>query len=583
MCRSRPPSGRPRAAPADRDTVVHLLNRVTFGARAEDVDRVERVGVERYIDEQLRPELLADDAVEARVRDLRAVAITPRAFALEYYQPMVVARREFTEAQRLTGASRAPFLRWHLLPILALSLPGGDRPMTVVGQPAVTPEDARFQRMNQQVFDEMQAQKLLRAVMSERQLQEVLTDFWFNHFNIDARKIEERPVTAAYERDVIRPRVLGRFRDLLEATATSPAMLFYLDNWLSAAPKAKGPGLNENYGRELLELHTLGVNGGYTQRDVVEVARCFTGWSMANPHDGMGFAFKPQMHDRGEKRVLGHRIKRGGGIDDGEAVLDLLARHPSTARFIATKLVRRFVSDVPPPRLADEAARTFRRSNGDLREVMRTILISPEFYAPAARRAKMKSPLEFVASALRASDATIRNPRPFVSTIANLGEPLYQSQPPTGYLDRGDVWLNTGALVDRMNFAFQFASFGLNAATIDRPSAEASLRRLLPDTAADDPSPLLCAERRSSPTVRTLMVARPNRAVAPSSRTARSTPATIASPSRRAATPMDAGSSAVGEHHHPRPPDEDRPCADDSARRGFALHGGSAQRGRGRS
>ena len=485
------PSGRPHVALGDRDAIVHLLNRITFGARAEDIDRVQRVGIERFIDEQLHPDTLADDVVDARLRDLRAIGMSPRAFAVEYYQPMVVARQEFTDAQRLTSAPRRPYLRWRLLPMAAISLPGGDKGVTVLGQPAVTPEEARFQRMNQQVFDELQAQKLLRAVVSERQLQEVLTDFWFNHFNVDARKIEERPVTAAYERDVIRPRVLGRFRDLLEATATSPAMLFYLDNWLSAAPKAKGPGLNENYGRELLELHTLGVDGGYTQRDVVDVARCFTGWTMGNPHDGLGFAFKPQMHDRGEKRVLGHTIRAGGGIEDGEAVLDILARHPSTARFIATKLARRFVSDVPPPGLVDRTARTFRRTDGDLREVMRTILTSPEFYAPAARHAKMKSPLEFVASALRASGGTIRNPRPFVGTIANLGEPLYQSQPPTGYVDRADVWINTGTLVDRMNFAFQLASNGLNAATIDRPAAEASLRQLVVTTDADDPSPII--------------------------------------------------------------------------------------------
>ncbi len=260
---------------------------------------------------------------------------------------------------------------------------------------------------------------------------------------------------------------------------------------MSAAPQRRGAnGLNENYGRELLELHTLGVDGGYTQHDVVEVARCFTGWSMANPHDGLGFLFKPAMHDRGEKRVLGHRIKAGRGIEDGEEVLDILARHPSTARFVATKLVRRFVADDPPRSLVDRAAKTFRRSDGDLREVMRTILSSREFYASAAHRAKMKSPFEFVASALRATDAELRNPRPFVGTIANLGEPLYQSQPPTGYPDRTSAWINTGTLVDRLNFAQGLATNGLNAATIDRPQAEADLKRLFPDAQADDTSPV---------------------------------------------------------------------------------------------
>jgi uncharacterized protein (DUF1800 family) len=490
-CAPAPHSVQGPRAVADRNTVIHLLNRVTFGARAVDIDRVERIGVDRFIDEQLHPDQIADDQLEAQIRDLRAVAITPRGFALEYYQPMTVARQEFSATQRISTSppARLPYLRWHLQPIAAMSLPGGAKAVTTLAQPAVTPEEARFQRMNQQVFDELQAQKLLRAVFSERQLQEVLTDFWFNHFNVDVRKIEERPIVAAYEREIIRPRVFGRFRDLLEATATSPAMLVYLDNWLSAAPKAKGPGLNENYGRELLELHTLGVDGGYTQRDVVDVARCFTGWTLANPHDGLGFVFKPPMHDRGEKRVLGHRIKVGRGVEDGEEVLDILARHPSTARFIATKLVRRFVADDPPRALVDRAARTFRRTDGDLREVMRTILTAPEFSSAAARRAKVKSPLEYVASALRASDATVRNPRPFAGTIAALGEPLYQSQPPTGYVDRMETWINTGTLIDRMNFAFALAANGVNAATIDRAGAEDAVRRVIPDVSAEDGSP----------------------------------------------------------------------------------------------
>jgi uncharacterized protein (DUF1800 family) len=364
--------------------------------------------------------------------------------------------------------------------------------VTIVQQPPVTPEEARFQYANQRAFEALQAEKLLRAVYSERQLEEVLVDFWFNHFNVDARKIEERPVTAAYEREVIRPHVLGRFRDLLGATAKSPAMLFYLDNWMSAAPAAAktGPprGLNENYGRELLELHTLGVDGGYTQRDVVEVARCFTGWTMNDPHDGLGFAFKPAMHDRGEKRVLGHRIRPGRGVEDGELVLDIIARHPSTARFIASKLVRRFVADVPPPRLVDRAARTFRGTDGDLREVMRTILTSPELRDRGAWRAKVKSPFEYVVSVLRSTGADVRDPRPFVNTIAALGEPLYQSQPPTGYPDSGRAWINTGTLVARLNFANAVAANGLNAASTDRERAEAALRRLLPDVEPVAPS-----------------------------------------------------------------------------------------------
>jgi uncharacterized protein (DUF1800 family) len=283
--------------------------------------------------------------------------------------------------------------------------------------------------------------------------------------------------------------VLGRFRDLLEATARSSAMLFYLDNWLSAAPAPRTTrGVNENYGRELMELHTLGVDGGYTQRDVVDVARCFTGWSMANPHDGLGFVFKASMHDRGAKRVLGHTIKAGGGIEDGEEVLEILARHPSTARFIATKLVRRFVADDPPKALVDRAAATFRRTDGDVRAVMRIILTSREFRAPGARGAKVKTPFEYVASALRATDASLTNPRPFVGTIAAMGEPLYQCQPPTGYADRAAAWMNTGTLIARLNFAQALATNGLNAATVDVPHAVSVLERFLTAPAASAPA-----------------------------------------------------------------------------------------------
>jgi uncharacterized protein (DUF1800 family) len=482
----------PRPAPMadgrvtpDDGAIRHLLNRVTFGARAGDVDRVRQIGVARFLDEQLHPQLISDTALDARLRDLHGLTISPRAFATDYYQPMANARQEFTATQKVS-VTRLPYLRWHLQPIAAVSLPG-DKRVTVLQQAPVTPEELRFQRENQAVFDDLQAQKLLRAVYSERQLQEVLTDFWFNHFNVDARKIEDRPVVAEYERETIRPRVFGRFRDLLEATATSPAMLFYLDNWMSTAPQPRtGRGLNENYGRELLELHTLGVDGGYTQHDVVEVARCFTGWTMANPHDGLGFVFKPQVHDRGEKRVLGHKIRAGGGVEDGEAVLDIVSRHPSTARFIATKLVRRFVADDPPPALVARAARTFRRTDGDLRDVMRTILTSPEFYSAAARSGKTKSPFEYVVSVLRATDADVTSPRAVLGVVANMGEPLYQSQPPTGYPDRARDWINTGALVSRMNFAYAAASGGVGGVAIDRARADVAVRTLMARGAIDD-------------------------------------------------------------------------------------------------
>jgi uncharacterized protein (DUF1800 family) len=309
--------------------------------------------------------------------------------------------------------------------------------------------------------------------------------------------------------------VFGKFRDLLEADAKSPAMLFYLDNWMSADPHGphaqvppphvvRGPfgpmlvqppprmpaqnpnapkGLNENYARELMELHTLGVDGGYTQHDVTEVARCFTGWTIDKPRAGGGFIFRPALHDEGQKIVLGHVIKAGGGQSDGERVLDILAKHPSTARFVATALVRRLVSDTPPLELVDRAAKRFQETDGDLREVTRTILTSPEFLAADAVNAKLKTPFEFLVSAMRATGADVQDALPLVRTLQQLGMPLYQCQPPTGYKDTADAWVNTGALVDRMNFAVRLANQRVNGTSIavNEPPDDFALRIGGPD------------------------------------------------------------------------------------------------------
>jgi uncharacterized protein (DUF1800 family) len=325
-----------------------------------------------------------------------------------------------------------------------------------------------------------------------------MVDFWFNHFNVFAGKGPTRLYLTEYERDVIRPHVLGKFRDLLGATAHSPAMLFYLDNWQSAAPNAdamnarpqllrrrgmpqvgnqsnRRRGLNENYARELMELHTLGVDGGYTQKDVQEVARAFTGWTIETPRQGGSFKFEPRIHDQGEKMVLGHRIKAGGGKKDGERVLDILAAHPSTARFIATKLARKFVADVPPAALVDRAAARFRDTGGDIREVVRTIVTAPEFFAPEAYRAKVKSPYEFVVSATRAANVDAGAALPMVQALRELGMPLYFCQPPTGYPDRADAWVNTGALLNRMNFAVSLTQGRLRG---ERPRGRIDAARL---------------------------------------------------------------------------------------------------------
>ena len=378
--------------------------------------------------------------------------MTAEEIRTEFEQPQIDARRARQLASSSSGSDPQP--------------------------PAPSPEQ---QARNNQVMRELAEQKLLRAIYSERQLQEVLTDFWFNHFNVDARKGRARFLLTTYEREAIRPHVLGRFRDLLEATAKSPAMLFYLDNWMSADPHAvrlgsqdarrpvnrRQPGLNENYARELMELHTLGVDGGFTQKDVTEVARSFTGWTIGNPRQGGGYVFNGRLHDAGEKLVLGHRIHAGGGEHDGEQVLDILATHPSTARFIATKLVRRFVSDTPPPSLVERAAARFSDTDGDIRAVVRTIVTSPEFLAPEAYRAKVKTPFELIVSAVRATGADVSDATPLVRALQQLGMPLYACQPPTGYRDSADAWVNTGAFVSRMNLALALSSNRMRGITID--------------------------------------------------------------------------------------------------------------------
>ncbi len=362
------------------------------------------------------------------------------------------------------------------------------------------PKDLR--KLARQQVVTLASAKVMRAVYSERQLQEVLADFWFNHFNVYAAKGRTAEYLPDYEREVIRPHVFDHFRDLLEATAKSPAMLFYLDNWLSADPnrdpgsgirdrkrrvaripdprspipvaRATGTkrarGLNENYGRELMELHTLGVDGGYTQDDVIAVARAFTGWTI--DRDGR-FRFVPAMHDSGTKVVLGRTIKSGGGIDDGEKVLDIVASHPSTAHHIAFELAQRLVADEPPPALVDRAAARFRETSGDLREVVRTIVTSPEFLAPASRGAKFKTPFELVVSAVRTTGADVSDGKPFVQVLQQLGEPLYMCQPPTGYHDTSDAWVSAGGLVTRMNFATRLASGNMPGVTLP-PGAPAS-------------------------------------------------------------------------------------------------------------
>jgi uncharacterized protein (DUF1800 family) len=387
--------------------VTHLLNRIAFGPRPGDLERIQGLGTEKYLESQLYPDRIEDNSTAVRLARLSSLGMNTSELTQKY-----VPRRRASPLQMSPAAG--------------------------------TP---------QALLLELQAQKVIRAVHSQRQLQEVMTDFWFNHFNVFWGKNANRWLTTNYEVHAIRPHVLGKFKDLLMATAKSPAMLFYLDNHLSSSIR----GINENYARELMELHTLGVDGGYTQKDVQEVARAFTGWSIDRPQLNGEFIFRPRMHDTGSKLILGHRIS-DGGIRDGEAVIEILASHPSTAQFVSTKLVRRFVNDDPPGKLVNHVAGVFKQSNGDIREMMYAILTSKEFGSADATRAKTKTPLEYVVSAIRCLDGTTDGSRAVSQYIARMGQPLYQCQPPTGYPDRAEYWMSNAAILERLNFAVALSS-----------------------------------------------------------------------------------------------------------------------------
>ena len=406
----------------EEQKVVHLLNRTSFGPTREAVQKVNRLGIRAYLDEQLHSERISDTLMEEKLAGLKTMRLSSRELN-ELYPPPKQAQQSTQQEVMGTQQMQGP-------------------------------------RM---VILELQQARLLRSVYSQRQLYEIMVDFWSNHFNVFSAKGADRWLTTAYDRDTIRPHALGRFRDLLLATSQSPAMLFYLDNWLSADPNAlaarigglnnRRRGLNENYARELMELHTLGVDGGYTQQDVQEVARCLTGWTIRQPRGEGGFYFEPRIHDRGEKIVLGTRIPPGGGMEDGLRVIDLLARHPSTARFISLKLARRFISDDPPVSLVNKATESFRDSGGDIPTVLRTLIDAPEFFSPETYQAKVKKPLEFVASALRSTGAEVQLSHQLLRYLGRMGEPLFLAQPPTGYPDAGASWTSPDMLLTRMNFA----------------------------------------------------------------------------------------------------------------------------------
>jgi uncharacterized protein (DUF1800 family) len=395
------------AAPSERERAEHALNRLSFGARPGDVERVARIGVDRWIDEQLHPERIDDRAVATRVARYEKVVEIP-------------SRDDKQKARR-------------------------------AGRKAVA---------------DVSAQRILRAAESERQLNEVMVDFWMNHFNVFAAKGLDRYLVGSYERETIRPRVWGRFEDLLMATAKSPAMLVYLDNF-----RSRDGALNENYARELMELHTIGVDAGYTQKDVTELARVFTGWSI----DKSGaFRFRRFAHDGGAKTILGVRMQ--GGMDEGERMIRFLARHPSTAKRIATKLCIRLVNDEPSPALVERVAKRFRDTNGDLRETVKAVLDSPEFWS--SRGAKVKSPFEYAVSAIRAAGGTIDDPLPLARELRKMGEGLYLAQPPTGYPDDAESWSGSGATLARLDFVLALVHNKMPGVRVRAGDADALARTL---------------------------------------------------------------------------------------------------------
>jgi len=545
----------------EQKRTIHALNRLTFGPRPGDVAHVTAMGVDQWIDQQLHPDTINDNALEARLAPLRTLQMNTQQI-VENFPPRQliqaiakgkeslpsdptrraiylaeldrVEERRDRKQENANGSAAVdagtPSAKMEIEPIDATQERNPDERINELIE--VTPDErvravlkmstddrSDFMRSlkgkreqffdgmspeqhetvlalnnpQQVVVDELIESKILRAAYSERQLQEVMTDFWFNHFNVYIGKGEDHYLLTSYERDVIRRHAMGKFEDLLVATAQSPAMLFYLDNWLSVGPnsdaangipkgirnwnrrprnppvkqaKGKRNGLNENYGRELMELHTLGVNAGYTQKDVTEVARVFTGWTLKRPREGNGFTFDERMHEPGDKMVLGHRIKYKGE-KEGLEVLHILAHHPSTAKFICTKLATRFVSDNPPPQLVDRMAQTFLKKDGDIREVLKTMLGSPEFWSDDVYRAKVKTPLEFTVSALRASGAEISDAMPIARQLQTLGMPLYGAQPPTGYSTKAEAWVNSSALLGRMNFSLALTGGRVKGTQVD--------------------------------------------------------------------------------------------------------------------
>jgi uncharacterized protein (DUF1800 family) len=401
--------------------IVHLLNRLTLGIRPGEIDRVQQIGIDRYIQQQLNPDSISESPiVTEKLAKLDAVNLSP----VELFQRYNPLNSQLSPA-----------------------------PNKVLQQQA--------RQVTQQAIEA----RLWRSIYSDRQLQAVMVDFWYNHFNVYAEKGLDRLWVGAYEQQAIRPHALGKFRDLLGATARHPAMLFYLDNWQNSAPnpnqKGKVRGLNENYARELMELHTLGVDGGYQQDDVIALAKIFTGWGFKQPGhkvpDGYSFQFNPDRHDVSTKKFLDLEIA-GSGIDEGERALDLLSRHPSTARQISFKLAQYFVTDRPPKSLVDRLSKQFKATDGNIKLVLDTLFHSPEFWNRKYYGAKFKTPYQYAISSIRSTGIEINNVKPLNSLLSQLGMPLYGCISPNGYKNTQEAWLNPDSMTRRLNFATNLAN-----------------------------------------------------------------------------------------------------------------------------
>ncbi|HEY6421326.1 MAG TPA: DUF1800 domain-containing protein [Candidatus Binataceae bacterium] len=459
----------------NEDRALHALNRLAFGPRPGDLETVRAMGVERYVDLQLHPESIAiPESLVDQIRSYRTLSMSAPALFAEFQRPIMETRRENK---------------------------GGDK---AEGKDAIK-EALERQRI---VMLEAVEARIVRAIEGTRQLQEVMTNFWFNHFNIFAAKGLDNIWTGSFEQLAIRPHTMGKFRTLLGATAKHPAMLFYLDNWQNTAPGSTGTrknfeGINENYARELMELHTLGVSGGYSQNDVIALAHILTGWGLPKPAGGgagggggkknlrglfgggggrrgpwglagapvqstSGFYFDPQRHDFSSKTLLGHTIE-GSGVEEGEQALDLLARSPATANHLSFQLAQYFVADVPPKPLVSRMTARYLETDGDIRAVLQTMFTAPEFWDRRYYRAKFKTPYEYVISCARATSVPITNYRPLYGTMALLGMPLYGCLTPNGYANTEDSWLNPDAMMTRLSFV---TALGNGNLPLDRPPFE---------------------------------------------------------------------------------------------------------------